>query len=51
MSEQYDELPAWLAEPEPPKQWGAYWLHPDGWYRLFPPAETNNDAALKTLEK
>ena len=21
----------------PPKRHGAYWLHPDGWYRLFPP--------------
>ncbi|MFA5265068.1 MAG: hypothetical protein WC378_14685 [Opitutaceae bacterium] len=20
-----------------PKRWGTYWLHPDGWYRLFPP--------------
>jgi len=18
-------------------KWGAYWLWPDGWYRLFPP--------------
>jgi hypothetical protein len=21
-----------------PARSGAYWLHPDGWYRLFPPA-------------
>lgn len=18
-------------------RWGAYWLHPDGWFRLYPP--------------
>ena len=26
----------------PPARHGAYWLHPDGWYRLFPPAAPNN---------
>ena len=24
-------------EAAPPDRWGPYWLHPDGFYRLFPP--------------
>ena len=30
-----------------PLKWGAYWLHPDGWYRLFPPnAEVSEGGPL-----
>jgi hypothetical protein len=28
------------ATKDKPARWGAYWLHPDGWYRLFPPGQS-----------
>ena len=32
------ETPIGVIDPEDlPLKWGEYWLHPDGWYRLFPP--------------
>lgn len=30
----------WVSLEPAPARWGAYYLHPDGWYRLTPP--TNN---------
>lgn len=33
-----EEPLAWRDELQPPPhRWGAYWLHPDGWYRLYEP--------------
>ena len=37
------ETPIGVIDPEDlPLKWGEYWLHPDGWYRLFPPNPTKN---------
>ena len=30
-----------------PKKWGAYRLHPDGWYRLFPPQKSPSQRPSK----
>lgn len=32
-----EELPVNRKFKNPPATWGAYFLHQDGWYRLFPP--------------
>lgn len=31
---------------DPSLRWGAYWLHPDGWYRLYPFVDQTPNAGV-----
>ena len=33
----------------PGERWGAYWKHPDGWMRLYPP--TADELAIAEMRK
>lgn len=37
------------ADLAPGERWGAYWKHPDGWMRLYPP--TADELAIAEMRK